>query len=512
MRVQAQPAGRRIRLHPITVSAWSRIQQYSRNGVIDVAQFIDFLEQERDIEVVPTTDLVPTLHAWLRDAEDFERRVADIPLMPFQQEGVGFLWRKKSALLADDMGLGKTPQALCAIEPDRQALVICPAFLRLMWYDAVMRWRPDMRPIVVAGKITQVPDPGEVLIASYESLPPDPTRLPAFWPGTALIADEGMYLRNYSAKRTRLFRSLSNIVRRNGYCWILNGTPIVEDPSDLWSQMQAAGLRDAYGGRDGFERAFGGWRSIEGMCWGTPRPDAMAPLEPYYLRRLKADVLPQLPPKVYNNIRISISLGARERAVLDEVYGELDETEELFNLQSSAVGIARRTLARKKTPAALEYARVCERSGRPLVVFTWFRETAESIATSLGVPAIHGGVPQERRIGIVRAYQDECRYSAIVCTIKAIGLGVTLTRGTDVLFVDEDYTPANNLQAEDRVHRISQNRAVTIARIIADHPLDRRVSEILMEKRRLAAPVDWPTARVDSVPTERLRRLLEAIT
>jgi SWI/SNF-related matrix-associated actin-dependent regulator of chromatin subfamily A-like protein 1 len=499
MRVRAYPSGSCIVLEPLCVETAQSIGR----PTLGVSAFLDFLEQRPEVEVEPTGAVRPFLERQLEVAE----RIHGVGLMPFQEEGVGFLYGKKHAILADDMGLGKTAQALHAIEPRSQSLVVCPAFLRNVWVKECAQWRPDLAPIVVKGKLEAIPELDQLVIMSYESLPDDPTKLPRFTTRTPLIADEAQYLRNYTT-RTRRFRKLSRWVNRTGFTWLLTGTPVTNDPSDLWALMQACGLGGSlYGGREGFDKAFNGIRTIEGYCWGTPKPDAMRPIQPYYLRRLKEDVLDQLPPKIHRTHDVVVRASEQEADAIAAAEFELDQT--FWDLQSSNVSTARRVLSRLKIPHAEQVASLTD---GPVIVFTCFRETAEHFAHRPGWAYVHGGIPASRRSKLVDKFQSgELR--GLACTIQSIGLGVTLTRSHDVIFVDEAFTNAENMQAEDRVCRIGQDKPVTITRIVTQHRMDQRVNAILREKRRLAAPIDWPAStRNEALPVARLRALLEEWT
>src|SRR5262245_5578154 len=127
----------------------------------------------------------------------------------------------------------------------------------------------------------------------------------------------------------------------------------------------------------------------------------------------------------------------------------------------------------------LELVEQFEDQGGPLVVFSAHREPIEALAARGGWGVITGGTEPRRRQEVVDAFQAG-RLKGVGRTIQAGGTGLTLTRASTALFVDLDWTPANNLQAEDRVCRIGQRAGhVRIIRMVSDHPLDRRVLRVL---------------------------------
>lgn len=509
MRVQVSPAGRMVRVASPSVMTAARIAAVSSNGLMSISRFLDFVEQTDDLELIPSKDLKAHLTKIADEFVAFRDRLSKIDaLLPFQEEGVSFLWRNRGALLTDEQGLGKTIQGLCAIEPGRQALVICPAFMREVWYDECVKWRPDLSPFIVEGKlIRDVPEPNEVWIASYESLPVDVHKLATLYPGTVLIADEAQMLRNYTAIRTRTFRSLARIVKKSGYVWLFTGTPIINEPSDLWSLLQAAAITDVYNGRSEFERLWGAYRSVQGVCWGRPKPEAIERVRPHYLRRNRLEVLPQLPGKIYTDIRVPVKPSREEQRELAETLRlhEVDfERGDFEKLRSTNVSTSRRILSLLKLPTALSFV---QRIDRPIVVFSCFRETTEAFRKLRGWKVINGEEQPSRR----KAFVDELQrgeLSGLACTIQTAGIGFTMTKSHDALFIDEAFTPAENDQAEDRLCRIGQNDVVQITKLVADHPIDRRVHQILKVKRELSAPMKWTNSH-SSFPLERLRVFID---
>lgn len=401
---------------------------------------------------------------------------------PYQVEGVRWLASHDAALLGDDMGLGKTAQVLWAIPEGYGVVVVCPKSLKLTWAAECKKWRPDLTPVVLEGRgsFTAWPSAGVVLITNYEILPTEVPAAPAC--GVILVEDEAHRAKSHKAQRTKRVRAMAKAADK---CWLLTGTPLLGRPFDLWGVLEAGRMgRDVFGGWHGFVRSFGGFKNR----WGGYEfrgPDDSVPerLRRVMIRRTKAEVLPDLPSKRYetHEVAVPVTLGREIDRWCDE--NEWHGEEELpdFKLFS---GI-RAKLAASRVDAAVEFCEDCEEQDVPLLVFSAHRAPVEKIGEREGWGAILGGTPPEERQRLVDAFQAG-ELKGLALTIGAGGVGLTLTRASTVLFVDLDWTPGNNLQAEDRVARIGQTAdMIRIVRMVSDHILDRHIHALLAMKQDL---------------------------
>lgn len=410
-------------------------------------------------------------------------------LFPYQAEGARWLRTRYHALLADEMGLGKTVQVLRALPRQACALVVCPASLRLVWRDECSKFRPDLRPTVAGPGEFLVPKHGELVIVSYDSLP-SPKSGARGWlvPDPALglctlILDEAHYTKNFRAERTRKVRLLGAQCEKT---WALTGTPLLGTPMDLWGVLSSAGLSfEAFGKWENFLKLFGAkknkWGGTEFAEDVENGEEIRERLSKVILRRLKKDVMPQLPRKMYATRTIETS--EEILADLEVIDGAWTDKSELppFELLSRV----RSALAASRVPAMLELVEAYESEGKPLVVFSAHRFPVEALGGRPGWGVITGDTHQEFRRTIIDAFQTGALHG-IALTIGAGALGITLTRAEHALFVDLSYTPAENAQAEDRLVRIgSTAESVLITRMVADHAVDVRLTEILDEKQRL---------------------------
>jgi len=405
-------------------------------------------------------------------------------LYPFQVAGVDHLARRERALLADEMGLGKTVQALRALPERAAALAICPASLKHTWAAECRRWRPDLAPVVISGRGSfRAPAAGELVIVNYDILPA-PADLDGVDLGAVrLIVDEAHKVKGRSQRSAKV-RALAG---RCATTWALTGTPLLGRPFDLWGVLSNAGMARDVMGWQAFLRLFGGYKNR----WGgwefasEPQPEAAERLRRVMLRRLRADVLPDLPGKTYSTVTVN-GLTASSRRSLDAMLDEWGEVLAAGVLPPfEEFSALRAELAASRIDAMLEHVELAEESDVPLLVFSAHRSPIDALEAREGWATITGDTPAARRQEIVDRFQAGA-LRGVGMTIQAGGVGLTLTRAWRGLFVDLDWTPANNAQAEDRMVRIGQRAAaVEIIRMVSDHPLDQRVLEILDAKQRL---------------------------
>jgi hypothetical protein len=420
-----------------------------------------------------------------------------------------------------------TPQALCALPSNVPVLVIAPAVVKYSWANEAAAWRPDYRVDVLSGVGSfRWPDPGEILITTFGLLPlcvrevtlreekrkispaeakelkKQARKLPKPHPRTVIVADEAHRLSNNKTNQTLRFRALrTKALNREGRCWGLTGTPLLNRPRDLWNLITSLGLAREFGSWPWFCEAFNAEQGTYGIEWGKPNYDMLLPaLSKIAKRRLKKHVLPELPEKIYRTI--PIELGDNNRRLCDAAIEALEAagvnflTASVEAIEMAAGGLsfetlsrARAALADAKTEAALDIVADFEEQDTPLVVMSDHRRPVEAVAKREGWGAIHGDVSAADRARVVERFQaGELR--GVALTIAAGGVGITLTRASNVLRVDRNWTPALNVQAEDRCHRFGQTRGVVITDLVADHPLDERIAEVCAEKTELAAAID----------------------
>lgn len=506
------------------------------------SKLADVLAGLAGLAVVVHPDL--TAHAEAARAETLERvanadaRVSEAEarsgrvLYPFQRDGARWLASRACALLADEMGTGKTAQSLVAA--GRRVVVVAPASLRRNWEREAGIWRPDLRVSLLDGLgAFRWPDEGEMVVLGYEGLPAAAEELAALEAeskaleakgkalspakaitlaagvrsgscpvGVTLIADEAHALKGSARKTQRVerFRTLAGLVREaGGASWALTATPLLNRPMELWNVAMAAGIaREAFGSFARFKVIAGGRDGRFGLEWDPSEvchSEIASSLRPVMLRRLKRDVLAHLPAKQRQTVEVSLALKASEEKALrvaTDLLAEDTDPEDLdpafpgFEKLSRALAI----LGERKAEAAEDLLSSYEEAGEPIVVFSCHQSTVDALRRRPGWVGFHGGTTEGERQDAVDAFQRGAA-KGIALTIAAGGVGITLTRAKTAVFLERSWTPALDAQAEDRIHRIGQEAEhVSYVTVLADHPIDRRISELQERKRAFVVGVD----------------------
>lgn len=438
-----------------------------------------------------------------REAEDAEL-ILDTPTTPypFQRAGIQYLLHAldnfHGCLLADDMGLGKTFQALAvvALRPDfKQVLVLCPNSLKYNWAAEVEKHFPQLSVQVIDGGPAQRREAwasdARIIISNYDLLIRDPEPLLRRW--DLLIADEATALKNYKAQRTK---KAKKIERRKTMA--LSGMPLENRLTELhsimdlvmpgllgtgWQFIQRHVVRDRWGATIGYR----------GLDVVRDR------IRPHYLRRLKKDVLEDLPAKVYNDVWLE--LGHREWRLYDSLVRQIKEAVEanpklgvqnvltmflrLKQLTSCASLLDSDCTEETKMQALRD---LLEASEEKVVVFTEFAELAQKIADEFDAPLIAGKVPAALRAERISSYQKDASQQLLVST-DAGAYGLTITAASIIVHMDQPWNPARARQREDRLHRIGQQNSVQVVNLLTLRTIDGRIRTMMSEKLKLAGAV-----------------------
>jgi SNF2 family DNA or RNA helicase len=283
-------------------------------------------------------------------------------------------------------------------------------------------------------------------------------------------------------------------VGENGLRLALTGTPVLNHAEELVAQLRVIGRLEDFGSGARFSRQFEGEQSDERLHWHLRRR--------CFVRRLKADVLPQLPPKRQTVIPIALDNEREYRLAEDDVVAWLKEQPlDLSELNAkiaatlraerlAQLGALQRLAAKGKLHAALAWIHDFLASGEPLVVFARHREVQEAVLERFP-SALHllGRDSVTAREEAVRAFQEPGGPQLLVGATRVAGQGITLTRASNVAFLELEWTPAMHDQAEDRCHRIGQRDAVTAWYLLAAETIDETMARLIQRKRGIVAAV-----------------------
>jgi hypothetical protein len=415
-------------------------------------------------------------------------------LTPFQRAGVAYVLQARRCFLADEQGLGKTVQALAALEADDgfPAIVVCPASLKLNWQRETRHWLPHRSVGVVSGTTAAIPH-ADIVILNYEIVRNHIARLAALRP-KSLVLDESHYIKNPRAKRTQAVRKLAGQLPEGSLKLALTGTPVTNHAEDLIAQLRVLGRLEEFGSGARFARRFQGAGAEERIHWHLRRT--------CFVRRLKSEVLPQLPAKRQVVVPVALENEREYRLAQDDVIAWLREQPlELSELEAKVAAALRaerlaqlntlkRLAARGKTGPATAWIHDFLESGEALVVFAGSREVQDILVERFPDAAtVLGRDSAEQREAAVRAFQEPDGPQLIVCATRVGGQGITLTRASNVAFLDLEWTPAMHDQAEDRCHRMGQRDAVTAWYLLAANTIDETMIELISRKRGIIGAV-----------------------
>ena len=432
-------------------------------------------------------------------------------LRPYQQDGYAwlvFLYEHRfGACLADDMGLGKTLQAICLLAAIQEGLiktssgvkgphlVIVPTSLLFNWEQELARFAPGLKVHAYSGsERTFDAKDGEVVITTYGLVRRDIERLErlAFH---VIVFDEAQAVKNILADTTGAVRRL-----RGRFKLSLTGTPLENHLGEYFSVIDLC-MPGLLGDYDRFKpqlkRVEG--RTLERLLHRT---------RPFILRRTKAEILHDLPPKIESEVFLDLTdrqkslyqqTVAQVRSTIDEAYRTKTSGQAQFIaltaiLKLRQVCLSPRLLTNKadesspKISFLLERLQVLLDEGHSALVFSQFTSFLDIVQEScvrheIPYHRLDGSTAAVARKGRVEAFQTGEQPSVFLLSLKAGGQGLNLTKASYVFHLDPWWNPAVENQASDRAHRIGQQRTVSIVRILMRHSIEEKM--IALKQRKL---------------------------
>jgi SWI/SNF-related matrix-associated actin-dependent regulator 1 of chromatin subfamily A len=409
----------------------------------------------------------------------------------FQVAGVEFLASRSAALLADEMGCGKSIQVagLINLTAPRKVLIIAPASMKIIWALELRKWLVDKQLSIMILKGQTKPldlSHDGIWIVNYELLGRFRPEIVS-QPLDLLVLDEAHYIKTRTSARTKLAHLFSRCAKRK---ILLTGTPLLARPAELWSLLHFLAPAD-WPNFYRFARRFCAPTKTE-WGWSYDGSSNLNELNTrlrsgLMMRRLKRDVLAQLPPLTRALVPLSVSGNqALNEAVESAGYDPFNLPSNLSgsDIPFDCIARIRHELGQLKVKPAIEFIREqMEGYESKLVIFAHHRIVLTQIAAALpGAALVTGETPAADRMAALERFTNDPQTRFFVASIHAMGIGVTLSAASQAIFVEQDWTPGILRQAEDRLHRIGQSQPVLIQYLVVPDSIDVNIMRTVIAK------------------------------
>ncbi|MFR1725458.1 SNF2 helicase associated domain-containing protein [Emergencia timonensis] len=484
-----------------------------------------YLDSELQAKTSLSVDRSRDFRALIRDMKTVDDNDFEVPatlsktLREYQKKG--FLWLKTLAhngfggILADDMGLGKTLQIIAYLLSEqeekgtadgRPSLIVCPASLVYNWESEIHRFAPALKTRLIIGTaagrqtLIEAIEAGEVCITSYELLKRDIKIYQEVAFGCQVI-DEAQYIKNHNTQAAKSVKSI-----HAGFRVALTGTPVENRLSELWSIFDFL--------MPGFLHSYDRFRKeMENPIIQGQDEEAMERLRkmthPFILRRLKKDVLKDLPDKIEKNMFTRMD-GEQQKlydAHVKQLQMFLDGASDEELSMSKIQILSQLTRLRQiccdpalvyenyqgvsaKTQMCIELISNAVSAGHKILLFSQFTTMLSDLEGRLEQEGISyyiltGATSKEKRSRMVKAFNEDDT-SVFLISLKAGGTGLNLTAADMVIHFDPWWNLAVQNQATDRAHRIGQKNVVTVYKLIAQDTIEDKILELQERKKDLA--------------------------
>lgn len=430
--------------------------------------------------------------------------------LPYQKAGVSYSIGRNSALIADEMGLGKTIEAIGVANHLKvsSVLVICPASLKLNWKREWQKWNIQNHSIDIAkDSVSGV----NVVIVNYDILKKLHRQIRSRqW--DLVIFDESHYLKNSKAQRTKEALDKKDPIPAKRRLF-LTGTPILNRPIELWPIL-------AYTDPTGLGKNF--WAYAKRYCnayhdgfgWNVKGSSHSDELQKklrtrLMIRRLKSDVMKELPPKRRQVIELPANglsdvlkkekevwnkhqgIVERLNQLMSEAGNDEEYKEQVSRLKREAavafeeMAAVRHETALAKVPYVISHIKDSLESGDKVVVFGHHLDVLGQIHKAFPKMSVMmtGETSLKDRQDAVDSFQNDDSVRLFVGSTTAAGLGITLTASSHVIFGELDWVPANLTQAEDRLHRIGQENSVLVQHLVLEESIDAYMARTVVSKQ-----------------------------
>lgn len=453
---------------------------------------------------------------------------------PYQMKGIARGLELKRFMNCDEPGLGKTLQSIATINLGNAfpCLVICPSSLKINWQREWEKFT-DKKAMVLTDKVRDTwtffyqTGMHQVFIVNYESLKKYFVQ--------RIKKAEGWTLRDIEFRNSiQLFKSViideshrckSSSTQQAKFCkgicsgkeWVieLTGTPVVNKPKDLVPQLSILNRIDDFGGYKNF---------INRYCAGQNEASNLKELN-YMLwkncmfRREKSLVLTDLPDKIrqVNTCEITNRKeymdAERDLIMYLQKYKDADDEKIAKALRGAVmvrINVLRQISARGKVRDVIEFVKDFRENGKKIILFCSLHEVVDQLKYYFPTAvSVTGRESPDEKQRAVDAFQSSPKADIIICSIKAAGVGLTLTASSNVAFVEFPWTYADCCQCEDRAHRIGQKDSVTCYYFLGRKTIDEKVYRIIQEKKNIANAVTGSTEDIEENIVDMVARIYD---
>ena len=486
---------------------------------------------------------------WVNGTEKKEEDIAyDIPELPdltvphnlkiqpypYQLKGIARGLELKRFMNCDEPGLGKTLQSIATINlaDAFPCLVICPSSLKINW---LREWEKftDKKAMILTDKVRDTwtfffqTGMHQVFIVNYESLKKYFVQ--------RIKKAEGWTLRDVEFRNSiNLFKSViideshrckSASTQQAKFCkgictgkeWVieLTGTPVVNRPKDLIPQLAILNRMEDFGGYKPFVN-----RYCSGQREASNLKELNFNLWQYCMfRREKSLVLTDLPDKIrqVNTCEITNRKeymdAERDLIMYLQKYKDADDDKIEKALRGEVmvkIGLLRNISARGKVRDVIEFVKDFRENGKKIILFCSLHEVVDQLKRYFPTAvSVTGRESPDEKQRAVDAFQNNPKADIIICSIKAAGVGLTLTASSNVAFVEFPWTYADCCQCEDRAHRIGQKDSVTCYYFLGRRTIDEKDYRIIQEKKNIANAVTGSTEDIEENIVDMVARIFD---
>lgn len=474
-------------------------------------------------------------------------------LVPFgyQKAGVAYFSKRSRVLCGDEMGLGKTVMGALWINYDptiKRVLVVCPASLKRNWQRELQKWLVRKTTVGIADtRYPKVIPSSDIVIINYDILArrEDTGTAETVKVKTKELTPEGEPKYVYRQKKVYEYHMRESLKR----CWdlvivdevhkckgspetvirsrmvysleaervlFLTGTPIVNRPRELWHMIHYLAPKQFPEEKDYLKRYCKGDTYMDPYAGGSNLSELQQKLRLWILiRRLKRDVLKDLPPKMRQVIELpadscegvlkseklafekkeDVLTAMRLRVELAKASDSVEDYKQAVATLTAGIKVAfedlsriRKETALAKVPMVIEHLQTHRDENHKVICFAHHKEVIAKLAEAFAGQCVTftGASTLTQRDEAVCSFQQDPSIWFFFGTIGAAGVGLTLTASSYVVFAELDWVPGNVTQAEDRAHRIGQSESVLIQHLVLEGSMDQRMAEVLVEKQDMA--------------------------